>query len=72
MDGKRIDIVEINGCFIGVPLERGQHNVELKFKPWDFGVGFAVSGLFYIWFIFVTFRHIRLRNLKKKQETGIT
>jgi hypothetical protein len=72
VDGKRVDIVEINGCFIGVPLKRGNHNVQLKFKPWDFVAGVAVSGLFYIWFIFVTIRHIRLRKLKKKQETGIT
>lgn len=56
IDGKREELVEVDGCFIGIPLKEGNHKVELKFRPLDFFVGSMVSILFYITFFIVLFK----------------
>ena len=48
VDGQEVEIETVNQCFMGIPLEKGNHKVELKFVPVDFYVGLAVTGLFWI------------------------
>ena len=43
VDGKRVDIEVVDGCFIGIPVEEGSHKIELRFEPWDFKLGAGIS-----------------------------
>ncbi|OBZ13449.1 YfhO family protein [Bacillus sp. FJAT-26390] len=45
VDGVKQKIVEINNGFIGIPLEKGNHTVELNYVPPMFKVG-AICSLF--------------------------
>ena len=60
VDGKKTPIVEVNGVFIGVPVSKGTHTIELKFRPVDFYVGAGIT-LIYFWvYIFMlVFRYVR-------------
>ncbi|MCR5397383.1 MAG: YfhO family protein [Lachnospiraceae bacterium] len=56
IDGEKADITEVNGCFIGVWLDKGNHNVTLKFRPLDFMIGILMTISFYIYFFCVYIR----------------
>ncbi len=48
VDGTPTDIVVADGCFIGVPLQAGQHRIELRLEPsaWRWGIPFIGLGVF--------------------------
>lgn len=54
IDGNMTPITEVNGVFIGIPVSKGAHRIELKFRPWDFYAGAAVS-IAYFWIYFLVF-----------------
>ena len=59
VDGNSTSITEVNGTFIGIPVSKGLHRIELKFKPWDFYAGAAVSFVYfwiYFWVLFLRFK----------------
>ena len=46
VDGKNVPILETYGALRGIVVERGGHNIEMKFKPWSVftgAVGFALG-----------------------------
>lgn len=51
VDGRSADIAKVDGCFMGVPLKKGGHDVVLKFRPVDFFVGLMLTGVFYVGFV---------------------
>ncbi len=53
VDGKKTEIIEVDGCFIGVPVDQGQHEVVLKFRPADLYIGAAVTCLYVAGYIAV-------------------
>lgn len=50
VDGEEVDIEEVDGCFIGIPVDEGNHRIELEFDPWDFKLGAGISLLYVIVF----------------------
>lgn len=46
VDGQSIDIQTINGCFIGIPVSQGEHEISLKFRPIDFYIGTGITVLY--------------------------
>jgi hypothetical protein len=46
--GESVSVVRANHGFIGIPLQPGAHNVRLSYWPWDFYLGCAVSGVFWL------------------------
>lgn len=63
VDGKKEDIIKINGTFLGVFLNEGNHKVEFVFKPWDFYVGAAISAAYLGIFAVVLFRLLRKKRI---------
>ena len=53
VDGKKTDITEVDGCFIGIPVTKGTHDVELEFRPLDFVIGAAITFAYLVLFIIV-------------------
>jgi hypothetical protein len=45
VDGKTVPILETYGALRGVVVERGGHNIEMRFKPWTVFVGAGLFGL---------------------------
>jgi uncharacterized membrane protein YfhO len=43
VNGKPVEPVNINIAFMGIPLEKGFHNIELKFIPPFFYTGIIIS-----------------------------
>lgn len=64
VDGKKTDLIEIDGCFIGVELMKGNHQVKLEFKPWDFYLGLTISTVYMICCIGVILRDRRNIHVK--------
>lgn len=63
VDGKAIIPMMVNIGFIGVPIAKGVHRIELSFTPLFFYTGAVISGIAIILFIgLVTFRHQRNRK----------
>lgn len=53
VDGKKTDIQEVDGCFLGVPLKQGTHTIEFVFSPWDFKIGVMISLVYWMTFVVV-------------------
>lgn len=51
VDGQKQEIDEINRCFMGILLEKGNHTIVLKFRPKDFFFGAGITALFGICFV---------------------
>lgn len=43
VDGIEVEIEKVNGCFLGVALQKGEHNIVLEFQPVDFYIGAGIS-----------------------------
>lgn len=70
VDGKKTVITEVDGCFIGVPVTEGNHEIQLVFRPTDFVVGTVISLLYLISFVAVLIITKR-ENMKEKSLTNI-
>ncbi len=46
VDGQPINIQTVNGCFIGIPVNQGEHEISLKFRPIDFYIGAGITALY--------------------------
>lgn len=66
VDHKRVVIQEVNGCFIGVPLESGKHEVVLQFQPKDLLVGALVTALYIAAYVIVII--VTIRRAKKSRQ----
>jgi hypothetical protein len=43
LDGVRVPIYEVNGLFRGVLTPKGQHTIEMVYRPWPFYIGLGIS-----------------------------
>ena len=43
VDGKEQEITPIGDAFIGLELDAGKHDIELKYSPEGFGTGLLIS-----------------------------
>jgi len=43
VDGEEAPVLRVNGLFRGVPVGAGAHRVDMRFEPWSFRVGGALS-----------------------------
>lgn len=48
VDGIEVDIETVNGCFMGVFLEEGDHTVILKFRPMEFFIGAGITIIYWV------------------------
>lgn len=63
IDNKISSIKKVNIAFIGIPLEKGYHTIELSFIPPYFKIGALISGLSIIMIIFLMIlSKIRIRK----------
>ncbi|MBN1363763.1 MAG: YfhO family protein [Syntrophaceae bacterium] len=63
VDGKRINPMMVNIGFIGVPVEKGLHSVELSFTPVFFYTGAVISIIAMILFVcLIVFKYRRDRK----------
>ena len=64
VDGKSISPMMINIGFIGVPVEKGLHNIELSFTPLYFYTGAIISLIAIILFIYlIIFKYRRDKKI---------
>ena len=45
VDGKQVEIAIADGCFIGIPVTAGTHDIELRFVPQAYFSGFPIVGI---------------------------
>ena len=57
---KEIELV--NGCFMGIYLEEGNHQVIMKFRPYDFYLGITISFLYLVMVIVCGYMYWRKRT----------
>lgn len=48
VDGKEKEIELVDGCFMGIFLEEGTHQIVMEFKPYDFYVGILISTVYLV------------------------
>lgn len=66
VDGKKTEITLVNGNFMGIHVEEGQHRLILKFRPMDFFVGASLTGLYFLTLLVVMIIHC----IKKKRKSS--
>lgn len=57
VDGKEQQIVKINDALLGVYLERGSHEIDLRFVPIDFYIGLVITLIYDIMLVFCCFSY---------------
>ena len=62
VDGEKGEIETVDGTFMGVYLEEGQHHLVFKFRPMDFAIGAGISAIFLVAIIVVL-----VRDQKRKE-----
>ena len=68
VDGNNVNPMMINIGFIGVPVEKGSHQIELSYTPLYFYTGAAISLIAVIIFIFLII--IKYPRKRKAIKTG--
>lgn len=66
IDGKKAGVEKINGAFLGVYLESGEHRVRFVFKPLDFYVGAAITLGYLALFIVSLVHYLKGKGNKKE------
>ena len=68
VDGQSVNAMMVNIGFIGVPVEKGLHNIELSYTPLYFYTGSAISlSAIFLFICLITLKY--LRNRKNIQPT---
>ena len=65
VDGEKGQIETVDGTFMGVYLEEGQHHLVFKFRPIDFAIGAGVTAVFIVLFGVVLVRDHKKRSIDK-------
>jgi uncharacterized membrane protein YfhO len=68
VDGNNVNPMMINIGFIGVPVEKGSHQIELSYTPLYFYIGAAISLIAVI--IFISLIYIKYLRKRKAIKTG--
>ena len=69
VDGKRIPAMMVNIGFIGIPIEKGLHQIELSYTPLYFNLGAAISFIAIILFIIlISFKYRRDRKIRANRQ----
>lgn len=68
IDGVKADIEKINGVFLGLHLEKGEHKIRFVFRPLDFYIGMIITLGYLILCIIVLIQYCRA----KKKDAYIT
>ena len=78
VDGEKTEITTVDQCFMGVRLEPGEHTVIFRFRPVDFFLGAAITGIYFILFLLLILKEAgsvwRNKNgqNKRRQDAGIS
>ena len=51
IDGKKVPVEKVNTCFVGFPINKGDHNISIVFHAPMKRLGLAISGISFILFI---------------------
>ncbi|MEA4965347.1 MAG: YfhO family protein [Oscillospiraceae bacterium] len=51
VNGEPAEISKVNQAFMGIHLEPGTYEIQMKFRPTDLFVGFGISAAFYLVFV---------------------
>lgn len=68
VDGKKVDILEVDGCFMGVSVKAGEHTIELRFIPIDFILGLIISLGYFICYLLVVIHDKKTVSISRKQK----
>ena len=63
VDGERVDTINVNTAFIGIPVKAGQHEIYLKYETPYFKVGMVLTIIGLVAFIVVAV--LEKRRVKK-------
>lgn len=67
VDGQPQEIATVNGNFMGVYLQEGEHHITFKFRPWDFFIGIGITAVFGIVFLAVVIVDYRKKHSTKRR-----
>jgi len=67
VNGKLVEPVNINIAFIGIPLEKGLHNIELKFIPPLFYTGIIISIISLLFTLVIYFKMPVIKALRQNR-----
>lgn len=67
IDGTEKEIELVNGAFMGVYIESGNHRVVFKFRPIDFFAGIGLSVIYYL-FVFTIMILSKWRSIRNEMQ----
>ena len=71
VDSNKVDIINVNTGFVGIPLSKGNHKVEFKYKTPYLELGIKLSCIgFIIMFLIFLIDIIRIRKRKEANTNG--
>ncbi|MDE6517522.1 MAG: YfhO family protein, partial [Acetatifactor sp.] len=62
MDGQVTEIQTVDGCFIGIPVKQGYHQIIFEFCPLDFFIGLGCTSAFVLVLLFLAAKYIMARK----------
>lgn len=65
IDGKKVSVEKVNTCFIGFPVNKGEHDISIVFHAPMKRLGLAISGISFILFIILFIYEGRLSWKRK-------
>lgn len=69
VDGEKKEISLVDGCFMGVPVSQGIHNIELKFRPTEFYIGCCIT-IIYLAILVINIVLYACKNGEKNNENN--
>ena len=67
VDGKETKIYQANGMYMGIPVEKGAHTIELSYTTPGLKIGAAVSAAAWIIFIVFVIAMQKKKTIKKEK-----
>lgn len=68
VDGEKVAIETVDGCFMGIKVPEGTHEVEMKFRPVDFFIGAGISGIYFIGVVCLWINMLITRKIKNRKD----
>jgi hypothetical protein len=72
INGKNVDLINVNDIFMAVPLEAGANHIEIYYRPLSYVIGLIISVVSWISIaLYYIIKYIQKNNKKNKKHTII-
>ena len=72
VDGREVEITPIQDALMGIKLEKGSHDIKLKYTPRAFKEGALISIVSVFMIVLISFIPALVRKIKKNKKAAVT